>query len=116
MGLLSDIRDFRDSFRVMRVFVRMSHDLSSIALTLEAFRLHFDIKSVEERRAETKLAEDEAAKIDKNPELARVPSQLELALEDLRERKRQGQVIDDDEVLAAAQAIEDDEDRSKSVW
>lgn len=116
MGLFSDIRDFRDSFRVMRVFVRMSHDLSAISSTLEAFRLHFDIKSVEERRTEAKLAEEEAVRIDKNPELARIPSQLELALEDIRERKRQGQMIDEEEILAAAQAMDDDEDRSKSVW
>jgi len=116
MGLLSDIRDFRDSFRVMRVFVRMSRDLSSVAATLEAFRLHFDIKSIEERRVEAKLAEDEAAKVEKNPDLLRGPSVLDLALEDLRERKRRGEVIDPEEVLAAAQAIEDDEDASRSVW
>jgi len=116
MGLLSDIRDFRDSFRVMRVFVRMSRDLHSVASTLEAFRLHFDIKSVEERRAEAKLAEEEAAKVEKNPDLLRGPSALDLALEDLRERKRRGEMIDPDEILAAAQAIEDDEDTQKSVW
>jgi hypothetical protein len=116
MSLFSDIRDFRDSFRVMRVFVRMSRDLSSIASTLEAFRLHFDIKSVSERETEMQFAESEAAKIDKNPELARIPSQLELALEDIRDRKRQGQTIDEEEILAAAQAMDDDEDRSKSVW
>lgn len=116
MSLLSDIRDFRDSFRVMRVFVRMSRDIASISSTLEAFRLHFDIKSVEERRAESRLADEEAAKVEKNPDLLRGPSMLDMALDDLRERKRRGEMIDPDEVLAAAQAIEDDEDTRKSVW
>lgn len=116
MGVFSTVRSFTDSFRLSRLLVRSAHDLHSIASTLEAFRLHFDIKSVEERRAESKLAEEEAARIEKNPELARVPSQLELALEDLRERKRRGERIEDDEVMAAAQAIEDDEDTRKSVW
>jgi hypothetical protein len=116
MSLLDTVRSFRDSFRLLRIFVSIRRDLHSIAQTLEAYRLSSNIPSVEEQLRMRRQAEKEAAEFDRNPDLLSQPSPLTMALDDLRERHRRGEKIDEEEVLAAARAMDEEEDLKRSVW
>lgn len=108
MGVLSDLR----------AVASLSRSLKRIADVAESISLQLGFKTLSQLREEAKLTDQEVRAREARDELGRPDpedferSELDLAFDQLRERLKRGEHVDDTELLAAAHALAEREGRS----
>lgn len=102
----------------LRPAIRIDRQLQRLNDSISAIMLHFGIPTLSERAAAEAEALAEMVSVAANPRILDIPSQTDEALAELRSRMKSGDYVSEEEVIAAARMLQDEEDeeRAPSAW
>lgn len=104
-----------DAFR-LRPVIGIHRELRRLNDNIEAFMLHAEIPSKRDLLAAQHEAEQESARIDRDPSVLNTPSPAQRAADRLRAQAQARMVIDPEELLAVSEALQNEQDEGDAAW
>lgn len=104
-----------DAFR-LRPVIGIHRELRRLNDSIDALLLHFQIPSKRDVLAAQQEAEQDAARIDRDPSVLDTPSAAQRAADRLRAQAQAGRVIDPEELLAVSEALQNEREEADAAW